>query len=232
MFENLNLKDYIAKAVVLKKEINETKDKKNIFGTFLMLFPTAKDQMICRAVFDIMFSDDLAARKVLDKMINSMNVMAPQKMTDMSDVYSEALAMVVQEKEKQEKQVNDNITDGGGERYTGESKQGSEKNDDKNGRASDPFIVMNTIDPNRDYKSGEIIYQKGEKTISTLSSEELNAAKIANDNVQRARMQKQIINAEEERKRRAYEESLKRRNKAKTGKAIISAMQEVARAKD
>lgn len=214
--DSINIKDYIAKAIVLKDGLAKDAELKDKFAKFTFLFPTLEDKMVCKAIFDVMFTSEIRARKFISQMVNGINSVVPQKITDMVDVYNQA-SVLVNEKMKLD---NRKASETGGERFTEEEKKGSLSNDDKHGRQSDPFIVMNASDPNREFVSAQIVMQKGDTVVSTISKDELKLAKIENDNLQKLKQQKAEQDAKEEARRRTqYERSLaERRNKQQYAK--------------
>lgn len=229
MFESKNIKDYIAKAIVLKDELAKGAGVKANFAKFTLLFPTLEDKMVCKAIFDIMFTSEVRSRKFISQMVDGINNVVPQKITDMVDIYNQASVLVHEKMKKDNKKASET----GGERYTEEEKQGSSDDDDKHGRAADPFIVMNASDPNREFVSAQIVMQKGDTTVSTISKEELNLAKIENENLQKLNKKKSEQDAKEEaRKLELYNKSLEeRRNKQQYAK-VAKELQKVYNSHD
>lgn len=225
MFESRNFKDDMAKAIVLREEFQKYNNLKDKFSRFSYLFPSFEDKVVCKVIFDLMFTSDGKQGKFIDQMLNAINKEVPQNFTEMIDVYSQASAWVMKEKELAEKIAADN----GGERWSEEVKQGSSKYDDKYGR-TDTFIVMGTQNPNNDFVAGQIVEQKGEAVVSTLSKEELEVAKAMNDKLQKDKEDAQKL--EEARKREAYEESLRRRNNKKNFANIAGSLERVYSNKD
>lgn len=228
MFESRNIKDDIAKAIVLRDELKKYDDLKDKYSRFTYLFPTFEDKIICKAIFDIIFISEIRLGKFIDQMINGLNKVVPQNFSEMIETYTRAVAFV----SAKIKEDNKKAADDGGERYTQEEKQGTTVGDDKHGR-SDTFIVMSPLDSNRDFVAGQIIAKNGDAVISTLSKEELNQALIDNNNLIEAKKEQERKNAEEEARRRAaYEESLaKRRNKTEFAK-VSNELQRVYDNKD
>ena len=224
MFESKNIKDYIAKAVVFKDEITKAGELKDKFARFTILFPTIEDKMICKAVFDVMFTSELKARKFIAQMVDGINVMIPQKVTEMIDAYNQATVLIHEKMKEADKLASET----GGERLTEEEKQGSSKFDERHGRTVDPFIVMNAQDPNREFLGGEIIEQKGDTIISTISKNELEKAQQMNVNLQEIKREKEKREIEEELKRRAiYEKILAERRNKKQFSNVASELQRV-----
>ena len=223
MFESNNIKDYIAKAVVLKDELNKENELKDKFAKFTLLFPTIEDKMVCKAIFDIMFTSEVRMRKFVSQMVDGINSLVPQKMSEMLDVYNQAVVLV----NKKMTLDNKKASETGGERLTTEEKQGSSKYDDKNGRASDPFIVMNAVDPNREVSSNQVVMQKGKTVVTTLSKDELALAKMENENLQKAKQQAELDAKEKARLREQYEKSLAERRNKKNYAKIAGEIQRI-----
>lgn len=229
MFDSKNIKDYIAKAVVFKEELPKLATLKDKFARFTYLFPSPDDKMVCKAIFDTMFVSDAKARKFVSQMVDGVNTMFPQKISEMIDVYNDASVHVF----NMLKEENKKASDADGERNVAETKQGSDKDDNKHGRAADPFIVMNASDPNREYKGGEIVSKKGKAVVSTISKAELEAVHVENNSIEEATRKKQEELAREEAKKRAaYEKTLaERRQKAGYAK-VASEIQRVYNSHD
>ena len=209
-----NIRDFIARAVALRKEIDQTIDVKDKFAKFTYLFPTLEDKMICKAIFDVKFTGDIATRKFISQMIDGINGLVPQKMTEMIDLYNQVSALAYKQKIKDNKLVSDS----GGERSSVEGKQGTLLNDDKHGRI-DNFNSSNNDKALVESFGGEIISQKGDSSISVISKDELSEAKRQNEILEMTKNIKQELDADEKKKREAYEQSLaERRNKQEYAK--------------
>lgn len=225
MFESKNIKDYVAKAVVLKEELPKFNSLKDRFARFTYLFPTNEDKMICKAIFDVIFVSDIKVREFVSQMVDGANQLAPQKVSALIDSYNQACALVYNMQQKDNKMASEN----GGERLTEEEKQGSSKNDNKHGRESDPFIVMNASDPNREFVGGgDVIFKKGQTVVAKISTEELEREQsnqlIMNED---KRKQDELKAREEEEKRRAYEKSLAERRQKKQYAKVASELERV-----
>lgn len=227
-----NIKDYIARAIVLRDEFENQVNIKEKFGKFTYLFPTIEDKMICKAIFDIMFTSDIKARKFISKMVDGMSSMKPQNISEMIDIYNQTSVLVYKQMQLESKKV----TDIGGEINTEQEKQGSSLEDDRHGRMVDPFIVMNDSDPNRDFNGSKIIEKKGKAVVARISKEELDFAKQANDNADTLKKEKARKDAEEA-KREAerlekYKKSLAERTNKKTYGAVSGQLQRIYDSQD
>ena len=222
MFESKNINDYIAKAVVLRDEFEKIDDLKEKFGKFTLLFPTFEDKMICKAVFDLMFTHELKMQKFINQMINGINGVVPHKMTEMMEVYNQAVVLV----DKKIKENNKKAASNGGERFTEEEKQGSHIDDDRHGR-QDNFVAANMQDPNRQFRGGEILVEKGNTKVSIISQEELNNAKKENSSLEQIKKDEIREREEEEKRRAAYQKTLDARKNKKQYGNVASSLQRV-----
>lgn len=222
MFESQNIKDYIAKAVVLKDELSREIEYKDKFAKFTLLFPSIEDKMVCKAIFDMMFTSEISSRKFISQMVDGVNSLVPQKISEMVDIYNQAVVLINKKMDLDNKKA----TDSGGERFTTEAKQGSSKYDEKHGRESDPFIVMSSQDPNRSDNLSQMLINKGDKGVTLVTKSELDLAKIENDNLQRIKQQKERLQSEEE-ARKAYERSLAERRNKKDYAQVAGELQRV-----
>ena len=223
-----NIEDYIARAVVLKNELEKEKELKEKFAKLTLLFPTLEDKMICKAIFDIKFTSETKSRKFISQMVDGVNSMVPQKITEMIDTYNQVAVLVAKSMQKENKIVSD----AGGERFSGQEKQGDALNDEKHGRMTDQFAVVNAQDQIDESKSDqvEIISKKGKKVISTLAKKEVVTAQRENEILQQIENQKQRDlerQREEERKRIAYEKSLAERRMKKEYSKVASELQRI-----
>lgn len=202
-----NIKDYIAKAVVLKNDLPKLENLNDKYAKFTLLFPSVEDKIICKAIFDMLFISDNKVRAFVTQMTDQANALFPQKASDLVDVYNQTIVLMGHVKEKYNKKVSDD----GGEKNSSEEKQGGEKDDEKHGRAADQFVVMNTVDPNRENNTDkeQPAPKKIAATVSVISKEELEKARLQQDLAEKMKKEECEKQTQEEiEKRIKYEREL------------------------
>ena len=169
-----------------------------------------------------MFTHELKMQKFINQMINGINGVVPHKMTEMMEVYNQAVVLV----DKKIKENNKKAASNGGERFTEEEKQGSHIDDDRHGR-QDNFVAANMQDPNRQFRGGEILVEKGNTKVSIISQEELNNAKKENSSLEQIKKDEIREREEEEKRRAAYQKTLDARKNKKQYGNVASSLQRV-----
>lgn len=209
-----NINKYIANAAILRDclaNINNIQDK---FAKFTFLFPTIEDKMICKAIFDTLYLSDVKARKFISRMIDGLNNLYPQNLTEMVDVYNQTAVIVSEKIKKQEKQADED-----GERSSQEEKQGTSEQEDEMGQKMNAFSVHNnvvTVQESSNFKKSD---KKKQKQISVVSSKEI-------ENIERLDKQKLAASKEDE-KLKKYEESLKERLRTRKNVESLIDLQQV-----
>ena len=86
------IRNTISKTVVYKAEFHKTASEIQRVGFFEYLFPTTKEKLICKAVYDAMYGEnDVSAQKsFIEAQVDKSNVLAPMSVTEITDVYETA----------------------------------------------------------------------------------------------------------------------------------------------
>ena len=197
-----NLEQYIANAAVLKKELLQMVEIKDKFAKFTYLFPTIEDKMICKAIFDTMYISEVKTRKFISRMVDGLNAMAPQNISEMIDVYNQTSVLVSERIKKQEKIAND----ANDNRDLVEQKQGTSEVEDKQSQKTDAFTsagggVFNVEIDNKKRNKNSL----SEGKIAPVSKDDIDRLKNLDEQKQIAKKQA------DEKLREVYEKSLRER---------------------
>ena len=209
-----NIKQYIANAAILRDDLTKLADIKGKFERFTYLFPTIEDKMICKAIFDTLYLSDVKSRKFISRMIDGLNTLYPQNLTEMIDVYNQTAVIMSERIRKQEKFADDN-----GERGNQETKQGTSEKEDKMSKNNNSFNSQNNIVSMQEQTMFKKEDKKPQKQVSVVSNEEIS-------NLKRLDEQKLAAKMEDE-KRKKYEESLRERTRIKKNVENIIEIQQM-----
>lgn len=203
-----NINEYIARAAVLKKDLETLETVKEKFASLTYLFPSLEDKMICKAIFDTMYTSEVKSRKFIKNMVDAINTMVPKNISEMIDVYNQTSVLINEKIKKKERLISDD----GGEISTQQEKQGTFEYDDKQSKNNNSFNVMpaNEFAENRT-KEKKKIKDKSSSIVSTVSSEDIKSEKQKTTQEVVDKLKKE----EEARKRAAYEKSLAERRQKK-----------------
>lgn len=86
------IRNAISKTIAYKAEYYKTASENQKAGFFEYLFPTTKEKLICKAVFDAMYADGEAnsQRAFIEDMANKSNAISPMSMSEITEVYEQA----------------------------------------------------------------------------------------------------------------------------------------------
>ena len=86
------IRNAISKTIAYKTEYLKTVSENQKAGFFEYLFPTTKEKLICKAVFDAMYADGEAnsQRAFIENMVNKSNAISPMSVSEITEVYERA----------------------------------------------------------------------------------------------------------------------------------------------
>ena len=86
------IRNAISRTVAYKAEFHKTASEIQRVGFFEYLFPTTKDKLICKAVYDAMYGEnDVSAQKsFIEAQVDKSNVLAPMSVSEITDIYEKA----------------------------------------------------------------------------------------------------------------------------------------------
>ena len=84
--------DAISKTIVYKAEYHKTANENQRVGFHDYLFPTTRDKVICKAVFDVIYADGEtgAERRFIDDRVDKSNAISPMSVSEITEVYEQA----------------------------------------------------------------------------------------------------------------------------------------------
>ncbi|MBP3582075.1 MAG: hypothetical protein J6J33_04920 [Clostridia bacterium] len=86
------IRDALSKTIAYKTEFYKTVSENQKTGFFEYLFPTTREKLICKAVFDAMYAEGEAGlqRAFIEDRIDKANVISPMSVSEITEVYEQA----------------------------------------------------------------------------------------------------------------------------------------------
>ncbi len=86
------IRDAISKTIAYKAEYYKTTNENQRAGFFEYLFPTTKEKLICKAVFDAMYAEgEVGLQKaIIEEKVDKANAISPMSVSEITEVYEQA----------------------------------------------------------------------------------------------------------------------------------------------
>ena len=86
------IRNAISKTVAYKAEFHKTISEVQRAGFFEYLFPTTREKLICKAVYDAMYGEnDISTQKnFIESQVDKANVLSPLSVSEITDIYEKA----------------------------------------------------------------------------------------------------------------------------------------------
>lgn len=113
-----NIREAVPKVVAYKAEYFKTISDIQKAGFLDYLFPTTRDKLICKAVFDAMYEDGEASsqKRFISEQVDKSNLYSPMTISEITEVYEQAKQLTLiylKNRDEYEKRLKDQETEAG-----------------------------------------------------------------------------------------------------------------------